>query len=111
MLRSQYRKSVITKGQAIIQSMECIQARTECPGAMRLFRGVQMNVVLSRAISYQRQPPARQDGNGLSISSSIKKQEVILHRQEILSILIKAGWENLIMLVSLSTLKMESYIP
>ena len=83
----------------------------ECPGAMRLFRGVQMNAVLSRAISYQRQPLARQDGNGLSISSSIKKQEVILHRQEILSILIKAGWENLIMLVSLSTLKMESYIP
>ena len=91
--------------------MECIQEQTECPGAMPLFRGVRMNVGLSRAISYQRQPPARQDGNGLSISSSIKKQEVILHRQEILSILIEAGWENLIMLVSLSTLKMESYIP
>ena len=92
-------------------NMECIQEQTECPGVTLLSPGVQMNVVLSRAISYQRQPPARQDGNGLSINSSIKKQEVILHRQEILSILIKAGWENPITLVSLSMSKMESYIP
>ena len=90
--------------------MECIQARTECPGAMRLFRDVQMNVVLSRAISYQRQLPVRQDGNGLSISNSIKRLEVIPHRQEILSILIKVGWENPITLVSLNMSKMESYI-
>ena len=99
------------KEQVTIQSMECIQEQTECPGVTLLSPGVQMNVVLSRAISYQRQPPARQDGNGLSINSSIKKQEVILHRQEILSILIKAGWENPITLVSLSMSKMESYIP
>ena len=90
--------------------MQFIPGQMVCRGVMPLYHGVQTSVGLLIVTSFPKQQRVRRDGSGLSGNSFIKKQEVILQRQEILSILIKAGWENLIMLVSLSTLKMESYI-